>query len=152
MMATQPPGRQHPLHLGQAGVAAVPGRGGQDRARHDQVRGAARDRQVVEEPCGHAGAVAVTGRGQLPPQDLAQPGRGLYRHDLAAPVDELQGQAARARADLDDRVRVARQPVDDPGMKPLRAGQPVVELRLEPVQQLPGQSHVGLRVTALAGR
>ena len=29
----------------------------------------------------------------------------------------------------------------------LGAGQPVIELRFQPVQQFPGQDHVGLRVT-----
>ena len=36
-------------------------------------------------------------------------------------------------------------------MEPLRADQPVIELRLEPVQQLPGQDDIGLRITIPAG-
>jgi hypothetical protein len=32
-------------------------------------------------------------------------------------------------------------------MEVLGAGQPVIELRFEPVQQFPGQDHVGLRIT-----
>jgi hypothetical protein len=32
-------------------------------------------------------------------------------------------------------------------MEPLGAGQPIIELRFQPVQQFPGQDHVGLRIT-----
>ena len=66
---------------------------------------------------------------------------------LPPTLDELHRQPSRARADLGDPVHVARQPADDPGMEPLGAGQPVIELRFEPVQQFPGQDHVALRIT-----
>ncbi len=92
MMATQPPGRAHPLHLGQPDVAAMAGRGGEDGTRDDQVGEAARDGQVVEKPGLHPGAGPMAGLGQLPLKYLAQPGRGLDGHHLAAPVDEFQRQ------------------------------------------------------------
>ena len=92
MMATQPPGRANPLHLGQARVAPVTGRGGEDGARDDQIGEVARDGQVVEEPAPHAGALPMAGLGQLPLEYLAQPGRRLDGHHLLAPVDEFQRQ------------------------------------------------------------
>ena len=84
---------------------------------------------------------------ELAAQDLAQRQRGLHRHHPPSPLDELHRQPPRARADLGDPVHAAWQPAHDSGMQPLRAGQPVIELRFEPVQQLPGQEQVVLRIT-----
>ena len=152
MMATQPPGRADPLHLGQPGVAAVPGRRGQGRAGDDQVRRAAGHGQVVEEAGDHPGAVPVLRFGELLLQDLAQrPGR-LDRDHLLPAAGEFQRQPSRARAYLDDPARVGRQPVQYFWMQPFRADQPVVEFRLEPVQQLPGQGDVGPGIGVPAGR
>lgn len=68
-------------------------------------------------------AALIMGNGcfEFPLQDPAQPHRGLDRHDLPPAPDELKRQPSRARADLDDPVRVARQSPDDAGMEPLRA-------------------------------
>ena len=79
---------------------------------------------------------------------LAQAGRGFDSHYLPPPINELQSQPPRAGADLDYPVRAARQPANYPGMESLRAGHPLVEFRLEPVQQFPGQGYVGLRIAA----
>ena len=147
MMATQPARPAHPLHLGQAGLAAVPRRRGEGRAGDDQVGEIVGQRQLVEEPADHPDPVPVAGRRELAPQDPAQRQRGLHRHDVLPALDELHRQPSRARADLGDPVHVARQPAHDPGMEPLGAGQPVIELRFEPVQQFPGQDHVVLRIT-----
>jgi hypothetical protein len=64
-----------------------------------------------------------------------------------ATLDELEREPSGTRADLGDPVYVARQPAHDTGMEPLGAGQPIIELRFQPVQQFPGQDHVGLRIT-----
>ncbi len=137
----------HPLHLGQPGLAAMPRRGGEGRAGDDQVGEIVGQRQLVEEPADHPDPVPVVGCCELPPQDPAQRQRGLHRHHVLPALDELHCQPSRARADLGDPVHVARQPAHDPGMEPLGAGQPVKELRFEPVQQFPGQDHVVVRIT-----
>jgi len=67
------------------------------------------------------------------------------------PAQELERQPPRAGAHLDDPARVMRQPAEHTGMEPLRTDQPVVELRFEPVQQLPRQGRVGLGVTLPVG-
>ena len=89
----------------------------------------------------------MAGLRELAPQDPAHRQRGLHRHDMLPALDELHGQPSGARADLGDPVYVARQPAQHPGMEPLGAGQPVIQLRFEPVQQLPGQDDVLARVT-----
>ncbi len=123
------------------------GGGGEGRAGDDQVREIVSQRQLVEKPVGHAHPVAVIGCRELPPQDLAQGPGGLNRYDLPATLDELKRQPPRARADLGDPVRGARQPANDTRMEALGAGQPVIEFRFEPVQQFPRQDQVRLRIT-----
>ena len=152
MMATRAAGPADPLHLGQAGLAAVPGGGGEGRARDHQVSGTAGHGQVVEEAVGHPGAAAVIRSCELPVQDLAQRRRGLNRHDLPRAVDELQRQPSGARAHLDDPVRACGSHSSTPGWSRSAPGQPVVELRFQPVQQLPGQGDVGPRIAAPPAR
>src|ERR1039457_1565870 len=95
IMATQPPGRQTRSISARPASPPWPGAGGggEDRARDDQIGEAARDRQVVEKPVRHAGAVSMIGFCELPLQYLTQAGRGLNSHYLPPPVDELQRQA-----------------------------------------------------------
>ena len=133
----------HPFHLGQA-RAAVPRRGGEGRAGDDQVDEIIGQRQLVEESGDHPDPVPVAGGRELPPQDPAQRQRGLHRDDVPPALDELHRQPSGARADLGDPVQATRQPAENLGMQPLGAGQPVIELGFEPVQQFPGQDHVGL--------
>src|ERR1700683_3547765 len=61
-------------------------------------------------------------------------------------VEQVKRQASRSGSYFDNPVRGTRQPAEDAGVQALRGGQPVVELRFEPVQQLPGQGRVGLRI------
>ena len=63
-----------------------------------------------------------------------------------ARADKLERQPARARGHLDDPVKAARQPLEYAGVQPLGTDQPVVELRFEAVEELPGQGDVGSRV------
>src|SRR5689334_24575977 len=128
----------HALHLGQAGLAAVPRGGREGRAGDDQVGETVREGQLVEEPVDHPSPVAVIRCPELPPQDLAQGPRGLYRYHLPATLEEFERQPSRTRADLGDPVYAMRQPAQYIRMEPLDAGQPVIELRFEPVKQLPG--------------
>src|SRR5512132_3327165 len=73
---------------------------------------------------------------------------GLDCNDLLSAAQELERQPTRAGADLDDSPEAARQPPQHPRVEPLRADEPVVKLRLEPVEKLPGEGDVGLRITA----
>ena len=100
---------------------------------------------------GHMDAARMVGCRKLAIQDLTQRRSRLDRHDLACAVNKLQRQPARARSHLDDPLEVVRQPADHARMKALRTDEPVIELWLEPVQELPGQGHVGSRVTRPAG-
>ena len=90
-------------------------------------------------------------RRELPPQELAQGQRGLNRHHFPAMLEKLERQPSRSRADLGDPVYAMRQPAQHIRMEPLDAGQPVIELRFEPIQQLPGQDHVSLRIAVPMG-
>ena len=137
-----------PLHLRQAGLAAMTWSGRERRACDDQVGAVVGDGQVVEEAVGHSHAMPMIGLQELSTQEMAQRRRGFNRNDLPRTVDELERQPTRARADLDDPLEVVRQPPKHAGVKPLRAGEPVIELRFEPVQQFPGQGDVGLRIAA----
>ena len=89
----------------------------------------------------------MAGGRELAPKDPAQRQRGLHRHDALAALGELHRQPSRPRADLGNPVRT-RQPAHHPRVEPFGAGQPVIELRFEPVQQFPGQDDVVLRITA----
>ena len=141
----------HPFHLGQAGRAAVPRRGGEGRARHHQVGEIIGQRQLVEESADHPDPVPVAGGRELAPQDPAHRQRGLHRHDVPPALDEIHRQPSGARADLGDPVQATRQPAENLGVQPLGAGQPVIELGFEPVQQFPGQDHVAARITVPPG-
>ena len=88
---------------------------------------------------------------ELAIQEPPQGRRGLDRNDLPRTVDEVERQPTRARPDFDDALDVARQPAEHAGMEPLRADKPVIELRLEPVQELPRQGDVGLRIADPVG-
>ena len=138
----------HPLHLGQAGLAAVSRGGREGRAGDDQVGEIVRQRAARRRTRGSPGP----GRRDPPAASFRL---RIWRNGIAgstattspATLDELERQPSRARADLGDPVYVVRQPAQHIRMEPLGAGQPVIELRFEPVQQLPGQDHVGLRIT-----
>ena len=147
-MATQPPGR-HTRSIS-ARPASPPWPGAGVRTEHATTRSAKPlgTGRSSKNPGLTRARCPWLGRGQLPLKYLAQPGRGLDSHHLPAPVDEFQRQPPRAGADLDNPVRGARQPADYPGMEPLRGGHPLVKLRLEPVQQFPGQGQVGPRIAA----
>lgn len=126
--------------------------GGEDRARDDQIGEAARDGQAVEESVRDAGAVSVIGPRELSLKYRPQAGRGLDSHHLPPPFDELKRQAPGAGADLDNPVRAARQPGRYPWMQTLGAGQLLVQVRLEPVQQLPRQRVVIPRIAGTVSR
>jgi hypothetical protein len=116
-------------------VALVPGEGG---AGDDQVREVVRQGQLVEEPVDHADAIRVLGPCQVPMENSTQRLGGLDGNDLLSAARELERQPTRAGADLDDSREVARQPPQHPRVEPLRVDEPIVELRLEPVEKLPG--------------
>ena len=145
-MTTQPPGLQTRSISARPASPPCPGAGRQRRARDHQVRASVGHGQVIEEAIAHLAVVPVIRARELLIQDLAQRRRRLDRHDLARAPDELQRQPARARSHLDDPVDVVRQPPEHAGVEPLGADQPVIELRFEPVEQLPGQGDVGSRV------
>ena len=128
----------------------MPWSGRERRAGDNQVGGVVGHGQVVEEAMDHPDATPMIRSQELSIQELAQRRRGLDRNDLPRTLDELQRQPTRARADLDDPLEVARQPPKHARVEPLRADEPVIELRFEPVQQFPGQGDVGLRIAGPA--
>ena len=95
-----------PLHLRQAGLAAMTWGGRESRACDNQVGEVVGHRQLVEEAVGHPDAMPMVRSRELPTQELAQRRRGLDRNDLPRTVDELERQPTRARADLDDPLDV----------------------------------------------
>ena len=116
------------------------------RAGDDQVSRIVRNGQIIKKAMTHPRALPVVSLGELCAQYLAQPRRRLDGEHLPAAIEQVHRQPAGPRTDLDNPVHRARQPVNDPAMELLGADQAFVELRLKPVQQLPGQRHVGLRV------
>ncbi len=120
------------------------------RARDDQIGELVCDREPIEEAVDHAHPVAVRHPRELSLEDRAQRRRGLDRHHLVRPVDQLQRQPAGAGADLDDPLDAARQPREHLRMEALGADEPLVELRLETVEELPGERLIGSGIGVLA--
>ena len=120
---------------------------GQRRARDHQVRASVAQGQVIEEAIAHLAVEPVIRARELLSQDLPQRRCRFDRQNLARTPDELQRQPARSRSHLDDPVDVVREPPEDLGVEPLGGDQPVVELGFQAVEQFPGQSDVGSRVT-----
>ena len=146
-MTTQPPGRHTRSISARPASPPCPGAGvkaEQATTRSAKSSGSGRS---SKNPSATRTRSPWSGRARACAAGSGASARGLDRHDLLPALDELQRQPAGARADLDDPLDVARQPAEHAGMEPLGADQPVIELRLEPVQQLPGQHHVGSRVT-----
>ena len=136
-------GPADPLHLRQAGLAAMARSGRERRARDDQVGVVVGHGQVVEEAMGHPDAMP-----------MVRVARAFDSGSRAAAQRVRSPTTSRARstsssvnrpvpaADLDDPLDVVRQPPEHARMEPLGADEPVIELRLEPVQELPGQGDV----------
>ena len=128
------------------------GPGGREgRAGDNQVSEVVDHRQVVEEAMRDPDAIPTIHSRELAVEELAQRRRGLDRNHLPRTVDQLERQATRARADFDDPLDLVRQPSEHTWVEPLRADKPVIELGLEPVEQLPGQGEVELRIAVASG-
>ncbi len=123
------------FHLGEPAVAAV-GRLGRERGTGDDQFGrSVRKGKGIEESADDPG---VCHRCQPGTQPFSQRSGRLDGGQLVATGDQLDGEPPGSRAHLDDAGHVRREPFEDAGMKGLGGNQPLVELGLEPVEELPG--------------
>ena len=146
-MTTQPPGRQTRSISARPASPPWPASGvnaEQATTRSAQSSGTGRS---SKNPSRTRARSPRSARRAACGQQVAQRRRGLDRDQLLARAPEqLERQPAGAGAHLDDPLDGLRQPSEHAGMEALGANEPVVELRLEPVQQLPGQGDVGSRI------
>ena len=140
-----------PFHLGQAASPPCPAAG--VRTEHATTRSA------HPLPTGRSSKNPCVTRARYPWSALASFRSRIARRPAAGsmattsrPRSMSSSVRRPSRPDLHDPVRAARQPAHHPGMEPLRAGHPLVKLRLEAIQQFPGQGLVGLRIAVRVRR
>src|SRR5207248_4055764 len=79
-------------------------------------------------------------------QPFSQRGGRLDGGQLVAASDELEGEPPGSGGHLDDAGHVRREPFEDARVKVLGGNQPLVQVGLEAVEELPGQRGVALWV------
>ncbi len=149
-ITTRPPGLQTRSISASPASPPLPGLGVNAEHATTTIGPVVRQRQIIEEASGHPHSVAVLGPLELARQDLAERPRGLDRNDFTGTTNELERKPAGARTHLDHPIDIGREPPDHGAVEPLSAGEPIVELWLEAVQELPGKGYVNLGVAGSA--